>query len=249
MGKHQYKYRTLKCISCGSEYSGNYPDNKKYCSRECWNTQRPTRIKRYAYSKNCKWCNTEFITKEKSQLFCSNKCVNEWQGRDKVKYNCKTCNNEFRLSKSLADSRNYEIKFCSIKCRNTDLEWQKAHIKANLKQQNNKGLNKLEKIGNEILNDLGVVYQHQVLLFDKFLVDVLIPEKNIVIQWDGDYWHGHPTKLKNGTPDKRQKQRMNLDNSQDSYMKKSGYTVLRFWENEVKTNKNKIYETIKRAIQ
>ena len=249
MARHQYKYRTLECISCGGEYSGNYPISRKYCSRKCWNTKRPTCVKRYIKTKKCKWCKSEFDTKEKTQLFCSPNCVNEWQGRNKSKYICKTCGNEFGLSKSLAESRNYEIKFCSIDCRNKDLEWQKSYIKANLKQQNNKGLNKLEKLGNEILNDLNIDYEYQVLLFDKFLVDVLIPEKNIVIQWDGDYWHGHPTKLKNGKPDKRQKKRMDLDKSQDSYMKKSGYTVLRFWENEVKTNKNKIYETIKRAVQ
>jgi very-short-patch-repair endonuclease len=249
MGRHQYKYRTLKCVSCGNEYSGNYPANRKYCSRDCWDTKRPTAVKRYTHSKNCKWCNTEFITKEKSQLFCSNECVNEWQGRDKVKYNCKTCNKEFGLSKSLADSRNYEIKFCSIKCRNLDLDWRKSNILANQAQQNNKGLNKLELKGNKILDDIGVQYFSQHLLFDKFLVDVFIPEKNIVIQWDGDYWHGHPTKLKDSVPDKRQKRRMDYDKSQDSYMKKSGYTVLRFWESEVKNNKNKIYEIIKRAIQ
>lgn len=244
-----YKYRTIKCISCGNNVSGNFSSSRKYCSRKCWDTKRPTRIKRHIKTKKCKWCKTPFDTKEKSQVFCSPNCVNEWQSRNKIKYICQTCNTEFGLSKSLAESRVYDIKFCSIKCRNKDLEWQTAHIKANLKQQNNKGLNKLEKIGNEILNQLNVDYQYQVLLFDKFLVDVLIPEKNIVVQWDGDYWHGHPTKLKNGIPDKRQAKRMNLDKSQDIYMKKSGYTVLRFWESEIKTNKNKVYETITRAIQ
>jgi very-short-patch-repair endonuclease len=249
MARHQYKYRTLECISCGSEYSGNYPANRKYCSRNCWDTKRPTRVKRYTKTKKCKWCESEFDTKEKAQLFCSPECVNEWQGRNKSKYNCKTCGNEFGLSKSLAESRNYEIKFCSIKCRNENLEWQTSHIKANLKQQNNKGLNKLEKIGNEIMKDVGIEYQSQVLVFDKFLVDVFVPEKNIVIQWDGDYWHGHPTKLKNGIPDKRQKRRMDYDKSQDSYMKTSGYTILRFWESEIKNDRNKVYEIIKRAIQ
>lgn len=244
-----YKYRTIKCISCGEEKSGNYSPTAKYCSRECYDTKRPSRVKRDIKTKKCKWCKNKFDTKEKSQVFCSPSCVNEWQGRNKIKYTCQTCNTEFGLSKSLAESRTYDVKFCSIECRNKDLEWQKAHIKANLKQQNNKGLNKLEKLGNEILNDLDIDYQYQVLLFDKFLVDVLIPEKNIVIQWDGDYWHGHPTKLKNGIPDKRQRKRMNLDKSQDSYMKKSGYTVLRFWESEIKTNKNKVYEVITRAIQ
>lgn len=243
-----YKYRTIKCISCGEEKSGNFSSSRKYCSRECWDTKRPTRVKRHIKTKKCKWCKTPFDTKEKSQVFCSPICVNRWQSRDKIKYNCKTCKNEFGLSKSLADSRKYETKFCSIKCRNEDLDWKRSTIKGNLAQQNNKGLNKLELLGNTILDDIGIEYHSQYLLFDKFLVDVYIPEQNVVIQWDGDYWHGHPTKLKNGIPDKRQKNRMDLDKSQDLYMKKAGCIVLRFWESEVKKHKDKIYEDIKRAI-
>lgn len=42
---------------------------------------------------------------------------------------------------------------------------------------------------------------------------------------------------------------MNYDKSQDSYMKKCGYTVLRFWESDVKNNRGYVYDNIKRAVQ
>ena len=33
------------------------------------------------------------------------------------------------------------------------------------------------------------------------------------------------------------------------YLKKCGYIVLRFWEDEIKNNEEEIYDIIKRAIQ
>jgi len=247
MGK--YKLRKLKCPSCGETIEGHFSKMRVYCSRKCYDSTRPTAVKRHIVVKICEICGNEYETKDANQKFCSIACQNEWQSRNKSKFICRTCGNTFGLSKSLADSREYEIKFCSIKCRNVDPEWRNSNILANISQQNNKGLNKLELAGREILNEIGIEFNEQILICNKFLVDVFIPDKNIVIQWDGDYWHGNPIKLKDGMPDKRQTRRMNFDKSQDTYMIKAGYTVLRFWEHDVKNNKNKIYEDIKRAIQ
>ena len=59
-----YKYRTIKCISCGEEKSGNYSPTAKYCSRECYDTKRPSRVKRDIKTKKCKWCKNKFDTKD-----------------------------------------------------------------------------------------------------------------------------------------------------------------------------------------
>jgi very-short-patch-repair endonuclease len=111
-------------------------------------------------------------------------------------------------------------------------------------QQKKKGFNKLERVGNELLDSMGVDYKTQVLMCGKFLVDVLIPDKKIVIQWDGDYWHGY-----GGGKSLRQKKRARLDKSQDAYLCKAGYTVLRFWEHEVYKEANKVSENIRTALQ
>lgn len=73
-------------------------------------------------------------------------------------------------------------------------------------------------------------------MFNKFLVDILIPDKKIIIQWDGVYWHSKP-------------KRVLLDKSQDAYLKKCGYKVLRITDVEMKNNKDKVYDNIQRAIQ
>jgi len=244
-----YKLRKLECPSCQTIVEGNFNKTRKYCSRKCYDTTRPLSIKNPVIDKLCEVCNSTFETKNNEQKYCSANCQNKWQSRNKTMFVCKICDIEFGLSKSLADSREYEVKFCSIKCRNKDEDWQKSPTLANIAQQNKTGPNRLELAGRDILNEIGIKFDEQVLIADRCLVDVFIPERGIVIQWDGDYWHGHPNSLKNETPDKRQKQRMHLDKIQDEYMKKCGYVILRFWEHEVKNNKNKVYEDIRRAIQ
>ena len=71
-----------------------------------------------------------------------------------------------------------------------------------------------------------------------------MPKYNLIIEWWGDYWHGHKDKLKNGVPDSRQKKRMALDISQKKYLLKCGYKLLTFWEHDVIGNKIKVKNKI-----
>jgi very-short-patch-repair endonuclease len=238
---NKYKIRRFKCLGCGKDEEKRRSKHSLfYCSLECYRkSKRPNRKKGKII--NCLFCNKP-IYKKKCQLryensFCSRVCANKYQGRRKSKFICKTCGNIFRLSKSLADSRQYAPKYCSIKCRDKDPDWvRNACIAGNLIQQNKKGLNKLELLGREILKEIGVSFKEQVLMFDKFLVDVLIAEKNLIIQWDGSYWHTRTERIK-------------LDKSQDAYLTKCGYTVLRITDKDIKNNKERVYENIKRAIR
>ena len=104
------------------------------------------------------------------------------------------------------------------------------------KQQKKRGLNKLELKGREILKELGIRFNEQVLMFDKFLVDVLVKGQKVVIQWDGEYWHTKP-------------KRVLLDKSQDAYLEKCGYKVLRITDKEIKNNIKQVYANITRTIQ
>lgn len=250
MGKNQYKEITIICIGCNREHTARMPKSRKYCSVDCSRKSKKPNRKTGKYI-NCYQCGKErYITLStiKDKNFCSKGCANIYQARNKLEFNCKTCKNKFYWSKSRIKNNN--PTYCSIDCRNKDDEWIKnTSIKANIVQQNKKGLNKLELLGRTLLEQLDMDFEEQVLIAEKFLVDVFIPKYNLIIQWDGDYWHGHHTKLKNGEPDSRQKKRMMLDKSQNEYMKKCGYTVLRFWEHEVieeiKNNNENIKNTIR----
>jgi very-short-patch-repair endonuclease len=252
MASPKYKERTIVCSYCGKIHTARMKPNRKFCSADCKN-KAPKPERRNGKYLDCGMCGTLIYVSNKPLLdkqnhFCSIKCANDFQAKDKLKFVCKTCNKDFFWSKSRI--KKHSPTFCSIDCRNQDGDWYRnAVIEGNLVQQTNKGRNKLELLGRTILESVGVKFEEQILIADKFLVDVYLPEHNVVIQWDGDYWHGHPSKLKDGKPDNRQEKRMKLDISQDAYMKKCGITVIRFWENEVIEEVSRKNDNIKRTIR
>jgi very-short-patch-repair endonuclease len=64
-----------------------------------------------------------------------------------------------------------------------------------------------------------------------YIVDFVCLERKLVIELDGG---------QHALPEETQK-----DNQRDSWLKEEGYTVLRFWNNEVLTNLNGVLEEIR----
>ena len=247
MGKNDYKMRTIVCVSCNKTHTGHMPDTRKYCSLECYrNGVRPSR--KTGKTIQCTEClspvyKSKVVMEQSNTHFCSSNCHNTYQARNKVSFICKICNTEFRWSKSRLNSNN--PMYCSVECRNKCDEWRsKSCIAANVVQSKKKGLNKLELTGQQILSKCAVLFTEQSLINGKILVDVLLPDIKLIIQWDGDYWHGHHSKIRNGALDCRQQKRTALDKSQDAYLKKCGYDILRFWEHEVNNSPDVVKETI-----
>ena len=235
---NQYKVRTIICKRCGKKVTKRMPEGRKYCSPECWRkSKHPQRMTGKIIK--CDFCGGE-VYKPKCNLkhknhFCNLDCANKFQGRKKLIFICKMCGKQFKWSKSRIKNNN--PLYHNWSCRLKDKEHiRKNSLKGNLVQQYKKGLNKLELAGRKILQDLGIEFNEQVLMFDKFLVDVLLKRKPIVIQWDGEYWHNRPKRKK-------------LDKSQDAYLKKCGYKILRFTDKEIKENKELVYDNIRKAIQ
>ncbi len=97
-----------------------------------------------------------------------------------------------------------------------------------------------------MLDRLDVSYSKQHIINGKFVVDAYYPDQRIVVQFDGDYWHGHPENFPQ--PDKRQKTRMKLDRSQDAYMRKCGYTIIRFWETDINQNLENCFQRLQSVV-
>ena len=94
----------------------------------------------------------------------------------------------------------------------------------------------------KFLDSMGITYVFQHPM-EYYCVDFYVPDKNLVIQVDGCYWHGcpkHSTEL-----DDRQKNRIRLDHSCDSYLKNRGYRVARIWECDIKKNN---YESVVKLL-
>lgn len=231
------RLKPIICKTCGDEFTPKHlHNNPKYCSRKCSGEGRKTGTNRL-----CNVCGQEFYAKSDSTLCCSLDCANQWQGRNKVELICGVCQKTYKVSPS---SRNR--KYCSIECRDKSEE-AKAHlINMNVMQQQKLTPNRLEQAGYKVLSDLEIEYQSQVLIANKFCVDALVPAYNLIIQFDGDYWHGNPVRFPE--PDKRQMRRIALDQSQDKYLTKCGYRVLRIWESDMYNRIEWVIDQIKMSM-
>lgn len=69
----------------------------------------------------------------------------------------------------------------------------------------------------------GIKYIEQYNLGNKFALDFFLPEYNIVIECDGNYWHTLPDVAKR-------------DKSKNAYIKACGFPLFRFWESEINTD-------------
>jgi G:T-mismatch repair DNA endonuclease (very short patch repair protein)/endogenous inhibitor of DNA gyrase (YacG/DUF329 family) len=87
---------------------------------------------------------------------------------------------------------------------------------------------KLEERLRQFLTELGVAFEASVIVKAHFVVDVRIGQ--LIIQADGDYWHGHP-RFEQLTD--RQRAQQKRDRAQDAYLQACGYAVLRIWESDL----------------
>ena len=80
----------------------------------------------------------------------------------------------------------------------------------------------------QILDFFGIKYEHQCVIKPKFIVDIKIG--NLVIEADGDWWHGHPRfePLR-----ERQLKQQTRDIARDKYLLTCGYKVERVWESDL----------------
>lgn len=83
-----------------------------------------------------------------------------------------------------------------------------------------KGPTSIEKKLYDELKKKRLLFEKQKLINGKFLVDAYIPSLNMIIEADGAYWHSLEKIIKK-------------DKSENSYLKKCGYKLIRLSENEI----------------
>ena len=83
------------------------------------------------------------------------------------------------------------------------------------------------------LKQLGIeFFTHQYMnIKHSYQCDILIPCMNLVIECDGDYWHGNPILYPN--PNNWQQEKINRDKIRTIELIKAGFKVLRLWEFEI----------------
>ncbi len=227
-GREGYKFRSRICKGCGRPFSGHMPASQVYCTQRCYHTS-PKPTCKTGREGSCALCGVKVYKPASCKskvLFCGSAHANEWQRRNKLHVKCKMCGKAVVRSKSLV----FKTVYCTQKCRNEDPD-RVAMLAQNQAKQQAGMVTTIERIGYALLDALGVTYLPQHVIAGKFCVDAYLPDLRLVVQFDGDYWHGHP--LHFPAPDHRQTKRMKLDVSQDAYLRACGYEVARFWESDL----------------
>ncbi len=231
-----------ECKSCHKPFLVTYHNahGAKYCSTECKNAEIRKKwangYRSVQVEAICKKCQKPFMLRRtlvSKQEYCSQKCSGVAVGemhtgakspvwKPKIKLCCANCGNDFETYPSRSERR----KYCSRKCLTA----------GNLKRFAANERTDIEIAMAKALSEHKVKYSEQVVMFDKFMVDFLLPEHNIIVQCDGMYWHDRP----------KAKQR---DKGQDRYFAKAGYTVLRFTDKQINKHMSECIATIRRAIK
>lgn len=99
----------------------------------------------------------------------------------------------------------------------------------------------------EFLKELKVDHESQMILGD-FIYDFYLPEFRILIEVDGDYFHGHPDKYAKEDLNALQRKIKRNDLLKDKMASGLKYTLLRFWECDIHENESMVKKAIKKHI-
>jgi very-short-patch-repair endonuclease len=225
----------LQCGYCGKDILVRSYKSKKYkhrfCSKECFRSylsetfcgENNPSYKNRTIIKKCEICNKDFkarlIDIEKGRdRFCSREChckhmetlIGEKNPRYKrYEASCATCGETLRLRKN---EINREVKnhFCSRSCIAV----------YTLKYLTPNKSTSIERAIKSVLDYLNITYEEQYIV-SGFIADFYLPDYNLIIECDGDYWHNRPEQI---IKDKRK----------NAVYKRFGYSLLRLWEHDIK---------------
>ena len=113
------------------------------------------------------------------------------------------------------------------------------------------GTSKLEEyFASEFLDKLGVEYEYQFEAKDigRFY-DFFIPKSRLIIEVDGDFWHGNPEKYTDDKLRGHQKHARRVDEYKDKWALIHSIPILRIWESDIRKNPKKVMEMLKERLR
>lgn len=184
---------------------------------------------------NCSDCGKliyrqNYLLKQRDLHFCSKKCHATYKTGlsmgGKTVGTCRECKNSFETLRYLL--RNGGSKFCSHRCYSL--------YKSKVGNTPRTGPTKPERLFKSFLEELEIPYIQYKLVeseqFGRCYYDFYIPKNNLLIEIDGDYWHGNPLLYK--TLNEQQKKCQKRDVEKNINALEKGYKLLRIWETDLK---------------
>jgi len=110
------------------------------------------------------------------------------------------------------------------------------------------GTSKLEdKFAKEFLEKIGVKYERQFKAesIGRYY-DFYIPDAHLLIEVDGDYYHGKDMVWEDKSP--MQKRNDWVDRHKDAWALNNGYKLIRVWESDINKEPEKVMKRLKEII-
>jgi DNA mismatch endonuclease (patch repair protein) len=84
------------------------------------------------------------------------------------------------------------------------------------------------------------------------MCDFVFPNHKLVVECDGDFWHANPLKYAGKPLKQAQKNTLAKDKSKNAYIKKvdsGSWTLLRFWESDIKKDVKSCVDKIEQSLR
>jgi very-short-patch-repair endonuclease len=110
-----------------------------------------------------------------------------------------------------------------------------------------KTMTKPEREMNQILEELKVEFEPQKVVGFK-IYDFYVPQANLLIEVDGDYFHANPEVYTEGSLNSMQKRNVKNDEFKDTLANGRGYKLTRVWESDLANKYEEVKNSIKKQI-
>jgi very-short-patch-repair endonuclease len=112
----------------------------------------------------------------------------------------------------------------------------KKNIERSKKPHPEYGTSKLEKkFAKDFLKKLGIKYEEQFYAESiKRYYDFYLPDYQIIIEIDGDYWHSYGKVYEDMNP--TQKRNARVDKIKNEWALSHGFPIIRIWEHDINDN-------------
>ena len=98
----------------------------------------------------------------------------------------------------------------------------------------------------KLMNELEILCEPQKIIRLK-IYDFYLPDYNIIVEVDGDYFHGNPVLFEEAS--KMQKRNIKNDKYKDTLARGLGFQLERVWESDLKNNYEQVKERFKQLCK
>ncbi len=219
-----------ECEKCGRGFTAQPSELEKDWGRFCSNECRRTRV-----DKECSTCGKPIwkVASRAGGSYCSVACRGKAR-RNRVTMTCARCAVTFERPASTL--RRSKTKYCSKECQFAAMRSSETWAEHARGMQRDflktKQPTRCELALYALLDELlgPGTWERQYLVFDRWTVDAAVPALRLILQADGDWWHGRDPAIRSHAV--VAENRLN-DARQVAYATKAGWRTLRLWESDL----------------